>query len=199
MKPSIKNLSAFLRVLILLMTGIESAAVTVKGMVRHDVNHDGWPAADEPGIAGMLVSDGFGFAVTDAEGRYQLELNPKAQTVYVQRNDRYTADVTRFWHRITPKCTQYDFLLEDARPVTGDTLTMLIIGDSETQGISSWESSNLYFVDELKRYIWKPPRRESVRERGRHQRGESAGHGDTARLRQCGDHGAARRLRLRKP
>ena len=153
MKHSIKRLSLLLSVSLLLMACFESAAITVKGIVRHDVNHDGWPAADEPGIPGMLVSDGFGFAVTDAQGRYQLELHPKAQTIYVQRNDRYTADVTRFWHRLTPGCTQYHFLLEDARPVTKETLTMVVIGDSETQGISDWESSNLYFIDEIKRYI----------------------------------------------
>ena len=75
---------------------------TVSGIVRHDRNHDGWPSQSDPGIPNMLVSDGFNFAVTDENGRYSLPLHEKAQTIYVQRTEQYTADITRFWHRVTP-------------------------------------------------------------------------------------------------
>ena len=120
---------------------------SISGIVRFDKNGDGWPSPDEPGLPGMLVSDGYGFAVTDANGRYTLQINSKAKTVYVHRTESYTADVTRFWHRLSAERTTYDFLLHEARPVTGDTLTMVAIGDSETHELSFMEQIRAYFAN----------------------------------------------------
>lgn len=97
----------------------------------------------------MLVSDGYGFAVSDADGRYTLELNAKAKTIYVQRNDRFTADITKFWHRLTPGRSQYDFLLQRARPVVGDSLDIVVVGDSETH--------QLEFMEPIRRYLGNHP------------------------------------------
>ena len=120
---------------------------TVSGIVRHDRNHDGWPSQSDPGIPNMLVSDGFNFAVTDENGRYSLPLHEKAQTIYVQRTEQYTADITRFWHRVTPGRQTYDFLLEDARPVAGDTLSMVIVGDAETHDLRYMETIRTYLAN----------------------------------------------------
>ena len=128
---------------------MSAVAATISGTVRHDRNHDGWPSQDEPGIPNILVSDGFGFAVTDENGHYSLPLHEKAQTIYVQRTDQYTADVTRFWHRITPGRQTYDFLLNDARPITGDTLSIVIVGDAETH--------DLRYMDTIRTYIANHP------------------------------------------
>ena len=144
-------------VVLLMMVAIETSAATISGVVRLDANRDGWPSMEEPGLSGMLVSDGYGFAVTDAKGEYTLELHPKAQSLYVQRNDRYTADITRFWHRITPGRKQYDFLMEAARPVSDNTLTIAIIGDSETHGFANASTANLSFMEEIRRYIANHP------------------------------------------
>lgn len=132
-----------------------SASAAITGTVRFDKNHDGWPGNDEPGIPGMLVSDGFGFAVTDENGKYTLNLNGKATTIYVQRTDEYTADVTKFWHRITPGRQTYDFLMTEARPIEGDILTMVVIGDAETQ--ERIDTSNLGFMNQMRRYVANHP------------------------------------------
>ncbi len=142
------NHSRFL-ILLLMSFALHSIAATVTGVVRHDANRDGWPSPNEPGIAGMLVSDGYGFATTDEKGCYSLELHPKAKTIYVQRNESYTADIVRFWHRITVGRNQYDFLLQDARPVSGKTLDMVIIGDSETHSLD--------FMEPIRQYIANHP------------------------------------------
>ena len=149
--------SVFAIAAVLMMAVFELPADTVTGVVRHDANNDGWPSADEPGIQGMLVSDGFNFATTDANGRYSLELHSKAQTIYVHRNDKFTADITRFWHRVTPGRKQYDFLLQNARPVTGDTLTITVIGDSETHGFRDSSAVPLAFMEQVRRYIDNHP------------------------------------------
>ncbi len=142
--------------LLALLFATAATAVPITGTVRFDANRDGWASPDEPCLQGMLVSDGYGFAVTDAQGHYTLETHEKAQTLYVQRTDKYTADVTRFWHRLTPGRKQYDFLLEEARPVPGDALTMVVIGDSETHGADA-ATSNLDFMEEVRRYIGNHP------------------------------------------
>jgi outer membrane protein assembly factor BamB len=126
---------------------MSAVGATISGTVRLDRNHDGWPSQSDPGIPNMLVSDGFNFAVTDENGRYSLPLHEKAQTIYVQRTEQYTADITRFWHRVTPGRQTYDFLLEDARPVTGDTLSMVIIGDAETHDLSYMETIRTYIAN----------------------------------------------------
>ena len=139
--------SRLLFLMLMTFLSLQSTAVTVTGTVRHDANHDGWPSPDEAGIAGMLVSDGYGFATTDAKGHYTLELHPKAKTIYVQRNDRFTADIMRFWHHITPGRKQYDFLMEEARPISGNTLDMVIIGDSETHSLEFMEPIRQYLAN----------------------------------------------------
>jgi len=53
-----------------------AGAVTVAGRVFLDANGNGRPDAGEPGLAGVRVTDGVGFAVTGADGRYRLALAP---------------------------------------------------------------------------------------------------------------------------
>lgn len=136
-----------LAVMALASLSVVTSGAVISGTVRYDRTHDGWPSSDDPGIAGMLVCDGFHFATTDENGRYTLELHEKARTIYVQRTDRYTADVTRFWHRITPGRKTYDFLLDDVRPVEGEALVMAVIGDSETHELDYMEELRVYIAN----------------------------------------------------
>ena len=141
------KISKFMLITTLAACCMSAFGATVSGTVRHDRNHDGWPSQSDPGIPNMLVSDGFNFAVTDENGRYSLPLHEKAQTIYVQRTEQYTADITRFWHRVTPGRQTYDFLLEDARPVAGDTLSMVIVGDAETHDLRYMETIRTYLAN----------------------------------------------------
>ncbi len=125
-----------------------AAAASITGTVRLDRDGDRWPGTDDPGIPAMLVSDGYGFTTTDSQGVYQLELNPKAQTVYVQRTTDYTADVAEFWHRITPERKRYDFLMSTGKPI-GNALSLLMVGDPETD--------DLAYGNEMRRVIATHP------------------------------------------
>lgn len=149
-----KSLSILLAA-VSIFASLLSDAATIQGTVRFDQNRDGWPGPEAPGIPGMLVSDGFGFAETDAEGKYTLTLHERATTIYVQRNDLYTADVTKFWHRITPGRKTYDFLMEKSRPVQGDTLDIVVVGDTETQ--ETMGTQDLGFMRQVRRYIANHP------------------------------------------
>ncbi len=48
-------------------------AETAQGRVFNDLNGNGIYDADEPGIAGVRVSDGVKVAQSDAQGAYSLE------------------------------------------------------------------------------------------------------------------------------
>jgi outer membrane protein assembly factor BamB len=54
----------------------DAATVTVTGHVFQDLDGDGQRGHDEPGIAGVAVSDGETTVTTDAEGAYELEFDP---------------------------------------------------------------------------------------------------------------------------
>ncbi len=60
----------------------EAAVATVTGIVFEDRDGSGKPGAANPGLAGVLVSNGREVAVTDADGRYSLPL-PDEATIFV--------------------------------------------------------------------------------------------------------------------
>lgn len=62
------------RILLLTATGFAhaQAANLIQGTVFEDFNRDGQRSQDEPGISGVLVSDGLNVAVTDEQGAYAL-------------------------------------------------------------------------------------------------------------------------------
>ncbi len=59
-------------------------ADSVSGVVFHDGNADGRRQADEPGVAGVLVSNGRDVTVTDERGRYTLPIRPDMDVSVVQ-------------------------------------------------------------------------------------------------------------------
>jgi Icc protein len=52
--------------------GVDALAVDVSGVVFQDTNQNGRQDAREPGLAGVILSDGIAVARTDARGRFQL-------------------------------------------------------------------------------------------------------------------------------
>lgn len=66
----------------LLLAGAAEAA-QVSGVVFHDRNGNGRREADEPGVAGVAVSNGTEVVVTDAQGRYALAAAGTDERVFV--------------------------------------------------------------------------------------------------------------------
>ncbi|TVS12480.1 MAG: metallophosphoesterase, partial [Wenzhouxiangella sp.] len=59
-------------------------ADSVTGVVFHDRNGDGQRQADEPGVAGVLVSNGLDVTITDEDGRYRLPIRSDMDVSVVQ-------------------------------------------------------------------------------------------------------------------
>ena len=61
--------------LILNITAIPAAAEMARGVVYEDTNGSGTRDATEPGLERMLISNGRDVVATDAEGRYEIEVD----------------------------------------------------------------------------------------------------------------------------
>lgn len=124
---------------------------TVSGIVFDDRNSDGRRQADEPGVQGVLVTNGLDVVATDDEGRYQLTARGDMNLTVVQPSgwvvpvDR--RQVPQFFHvhkregspgtlrfgglpEMGPSPEQVNFPLR--RSPVGDEFTCAIIGDSQT-------------------------------------------------------------------
>lgn len=62
----------------------ENPGETISGVVFHDRNGDGSHQPDEPGLPGVLVSNGQELVVTDATGRYEIAARPDMNLMIVQ-------------------------------------------------------------------------------------------------------------------
>ena len=59
-------------------------AAAWEGRVFDDRDGDGLPASTEPGLAGVVVSDGRTLALTDRDGRYRLQAHADAPVFVVK-------------------------------------------------------------------------------------------------------------------
>ncbi|MBO7742022.1 MAG: PQQ-binding-like beta-propeller repeat protein, partial [Victivallales bacterium] len=130
--------------MVLVMAVCTLTAAQISGHAWLDDNGNGKYDRGERLLEGLLVSDGYSFAVTDQRGAYTLLTNSAATTVYVQRDDRFTSDVAAFWHKLEAGRIRYDFAMTKARPIYGP-VTILQCADVE--------SHNLDYVEALKKYI----------------------------------------------
>src|SRR5271165_4274954 len=86
----------------------ESQAPQVSGLVFEDQDGSGAPSAANPGIAGVLVSNGREVAVTGPDGRYTLPL-PEEATVFVVKPAGFMppldpeTNLPRFYRHHQPK------------------------------------------------------------------------------------------------
>lgn len=117
---------------LLLLLSLPMSAREITGTIWKDADQDGLISPADTPLPGILVSDGYRFAETDALGRYRLTPSPKATTLYVHRPAAYQAEAADFWRRLIPQRSQYDFLLKEAPPRPGQAITLVSLGDSET-------------------------------------------------------------------
>ncbi|MBQ7192424.1 MAG: calcineurin-like phosphoesterase C-terminal domain-containing protein [Paludibacteraceae bacterium] len=118
-----KTRVSFMLAAVLLFTA-HSYARTVRGTVKGE---------DKP-LGGVLVTDGFSFVQTDHTGAYSIELNDKAEFVYIVTPKGYVADYTsgvpQFFQRLDPQKDTYAFALQH---MTGDPdrYTMITMADPQ--------------------------------------------------------------------
>lgn len=84
----------------------QAGDVVATGTVYEERDGQAGRGRDEPGIAGVQVSNGQAIAVTDAQGRYRLPVSA-GQTIFVIKPDDYgfakaTDGLPAFWHHYAP-------------------------------------------------------------------------------------------------
>jgi len=114
------------------------AAVEVTGVVYQE--QDGRPGrgGGEPGLAGVLVSDGEQLVRTDAQGRYRLQARPgRAVFVVKPAGHRFLAGddgLPAFWARVPARGARFraDFALAPAAPREG-AFQALVFTDTQVK------------------------------------------------------------------
>jgi len=76
------------------LTGPANATELVRGVVYEDLNLDGQRTADEPGIAGIVVSNGREVVLSDSEGRWTLPIR-SGDTVFVTKPAGWAVELSR--------------------------------------------------------------------------------------------------------
>lgn len=111
-------------ILSLLLTVMTGRAETVKGYVK----------SGNQGLGEVLVTDGYSFTVTDNKGNYAIELNEKAEFVYILTPKGYVADfssgVPQFYQPVDKAQKEYNF---DLQPMKGDANRFAMITMADTQ------------------------------------------------------------------
>lgn len=111
-------------ILFLLLSVMTGRAETVKGYVK----------SGNQGLGEVLVTDGYSFTVTDNKGNYAIELNEKADFVYILTPKGYVADfssgVPQFYLPVDKARKEYNF---DLQPMKGDANRFAMITMADTQ------------------------------------------------------------------
>ncbi len=98
----------------------EAGAEAATGIVFHDLSRDGVRQDDEPGVAGVIVSNGLEAVATNAEGRYSLPVRDD-MTVMVSKPAGYATPVTaagvpQFFYTHKPAGTPQDLRFGGLEP-----------------------------------------------------------------------------------
>jgi outer membrane protein assembly factor BamB/predicted phosphodiesterase len=95
----------------------------IRGTVFEDTNGDGALNANERGIPGVGVSDGYEVVVSDTDGNYLLpNLSKQAKYVFISEPAQY-AKTARFWHLLIGEAAARDFNLPVRRTAAGESTT----------------------------------------------------------------------------
>jgi len=105
-----------------------SRAKNISGRVFHDGNRNGKFDPDEEVFADVLISDGAGFAKTNAQGCYELQAREGRQ--FVAMHKPAYLDVERFYRVISSSNPSHDFHVTKVEPKK--TVRFLAVGDQET-------------------------------------------------------------------
>lgn len=114
------RLALFLSVVILGAAPAAFAAETLTGIVFDDHDGDGLRDGGEPGVPGVLVSNGFHVVLTDTAGRYQLKLAERA-IVFITKPAGWAVPLSednlpQFFYRHYPTGTPADLGLRYPGP-----------------------------------------------------------------------------------
>ncbi len=113
-----------LAAIMLSVSSLSISARTVTGMVKGD---------NKP-LGGVLVTDGYSFSPTDTKGNYTLDLNEKAEFVYIVTPKGYVAPfetgVPQFYQRIEEGKDTYVFALQ-AMKGQKDKYAMITMADPQ--------------------------------------------------------------------
>jgi len=123
---------------------------TISGYVFEDLNSDSQRQSNEPGIAGVLVSNGLDVVLTDDNGRYEIPVRPDMDLTVVQPEgwsvpvDERMAPRFAYTHKPggTPEVLRFGGLPDTGpapgqvnfplrRAAEGNNFTCAIIGDSQ--------------------------------------------------------------------
>jgi len=141
-----------------LFTNCKDREGIIKGRVISEI---------QKGLKDVIISDGVNFALTNKEGRYEIEINDSSRFVFIVTPKDYIADyssgVPAFYQRITKDKKVYDFILKalsnglkgnnaiqkislnnnsiSADPVSDDSLNKNSSGDDSLSNNSSNDDS----------------------------------------------------------
>lgn len=157
-------------ILLLLLPLAASAQATARGRVFLDLDGNGRHDRGEPGLAGIKVSNGRDLAISDANGRYRIELD-EGDTLFVIKPPHYRFPISAsglpmFWRhhfprgstvlrqgRIEPSdASRVDFALIAEQDRGDADLKVLLVADSQV--------ANARELDYYRRSIIEPAGRE---------------------------------------
>lgn len=119
-----------------------TAGVQWQGRVFHDVDGDGVAGPGEPGIAGILVSDGRSLAKTDDAGRYLLDARDGVPVFVLKpagwRPGRGADGLPATWQapRVGAGPRQADFALRRDDGRNGGGLSVLVLSDPQVKSLA---------------------------------------------------------------
>ena len=129
--------------LLALLGSVCAAARPVRGTVA---------CGTEP-LDGVLVTDGYGFARTDARGRFELDANDEALFIAVVTPSGYVAPsdagIPQFFLPCTPERKRYDFLLKRWSESTG-RYELLAIADPQPKTEAHFERLRTEIIPPLR-------------------------------------------------
>lgn len=103
---------------------IQAKAAVVTGTVK----------AGDKALGEVVVTDGYSFTVTDDHGRYSIDLNGRAEFVYLVTPKGYVADfssgVPQFYQTVVKNKKEYNFTLF---PMKGDPARFAMVTMADTQ------------------------------------------------------------------
>ncbi|MDO8538963.1 MAG: PQQ-binding-like beta-propeller repeat protein [Opitutaceae bacterium] len=118
-------------ILTLFGLAVTVSGATVKGRVFIDRDRDGIRSAQEPGLGGVVVSDGRNLVVTTAGGDYEIEVE-KAPFVFVVLPRGYRAHAHRFYAD-AKTAGPIDFALVDWAESRADAVRLVQISDTHVK------------------------------------------------------------------
>ncbi len=115
---------------------------------------EGQITAGREKLGGVIVTDGYGFAKTDDRGRFELNVDDRAEFIHIVTPAGYVAPFNNgapvFYLRLDPQTKRYDFDL--LRYGNGDGYAMLAVSDPQTGNDKQFERFERETVADMKQH-----------------------------------------------